>query len=151
MNESVLLLGRRAGRSVAGRRDGRCCGGWKRLQLVDAASEVRQKSLADSHVQSGGCGQISRHFGGAVGESGPEFVLRRVGRRTAAAQSKCLTFSQLVQVADSQFQNVGFLQFGQIFAFRRQSRRHQLLQLVQTPVDPGTTFAFQHRLHNLLD
>ena len=56
---------------------------------------------------------------------------------------------KLMQVADGQFQDVGFFQFGQVFTFGRQSCAHQLLQLVQAPVNPRSTLTFQQRLGDL--
>ena len=79
MEFRLLLLGGRARRSVAGRRDG-SSGSRKSFQLVNAASQVREKPLANGHVQAGGGGEVTRHFGGAVRESSAEFVLGVAGR-----------------------------------------------------------------------
>lgn len=119
----LLLLGGWAGRRVTGRRDGGS-GSRKRFQLMDATSQVGEESLADCDVQAGGGGEIARHFSGAVSESSAEFVLRRCGRWWRRAQSEGLTFPQFMQMADRQFQHIGFLQFRQVFAFRRQSGAH---------------------------
>lgn len=57
--------------------------------------------------------------------------------------------AKFVKMANGQFQNVGLFQFADVFALGLQGHDHQLLKLVQAPVDPGATFAFQHWFHDL--
>ena len=135
-------------RRVGGRRRHRGDGGAARLDLVDAATQVRQQALADGDIQTGGGGQVTRHFGGAVRESGAELV-GVGGGRNGRRQTERLTLAQFVQVAHRQFENVGLFQFGQILALGRQCGAHQFLEFVQTAIDACAAFAFQHGFHNL--
>ena len=58
---------------------------------------------------------------------------------------------QLVQVTDSQFQNVGLLQLRQVFPFGRQGGAHEILELVEAPVDPCATLPLQERFRDLFE
>jgi len=58
--------------------------------------------------------------------------------------------AQLVQMPDSQLEDVGFFQFTDVLAFGLQGDHHQFFELIQAPVDAGTAFAFQHWFHDLI-
>jgi hypothetical protein len=57
---------------------------------------------------------------------------------------------ELVQVADSELQDVCLLQLGYIFPLSLQGHCHDVLQLVKTLVDTGPPFPFQEWLGDLL-
>ena len=151
---ALVVESRRCGRRVRWRRvrlvrEGR--GG--RLDTVDAAAQVGHEALAHADFQAAGGGQVAGHFGGAVAEPGAELVGVGSGGGGGAGgvvgETQGLAVAEFVQMTDGEFQHVGLLQFGEIFAFWGQCGAHQLLQFVKAPVDAGATFAFQHRLHNL--
>ena len=68
-------------------------------------------------------------------------------RFTPCRETFCLL--HLVQVANRQLEDVSFLQLGDVLALGLQRRRHDVLQLVQTLVDPCSTFPFEQRFHHL--
>ncbi|CAA9995305.1 unnamed protein product [Nesidiocoris tenuis] len=117
-----------------------------RVHLVEPVAEVRHQFGAEADVDSGNGGEALGHFGGAVRVAGAEAV--GVDDRRGA-QRKALGFAQFVQVLNGQFQYVGLFQFADVLAFALQGCDHQLLQLVEAPVDPGSSFPFQHRFHHL--
>jgi hypothetical protein len=51
--------------------------------------------------------------------------------------------TQTVQVANGELQYVGLLQFAHILSFSLQGTNHQILQFVQTLVDPRPPLPFQ--------
>jgi len=91
--------------------------------------------------------QVVGHFGGAVSESGAELV---GVHRVDASQAESVVPLEFVQVPDREFQYVGFFQLTDVLAFGLQRDHHQVLELVQAPVDPGAAFSFQQRFHNLI-
>jgi len=92
-----------------------------------------------------GGGQVLGHFGGALGVAGAESV----GVRSFGGEPQSTLATEVVQVTDSQLQDVSLLEFRDVLPFGLQGSHHQLLELVQAPVDSGTTFALKHRLHHL--
>jgi len=111
---------------------------------------MRHETLTDAHFEPGGRGQVARDFGGAVAESGAEFIgVRRLGWCTAADGVERLTVAEFVQVTDGEFEDVGLLQFSQVFTLRRQGGAHEFLEFVQAPVDPGSPLTFQQRFRYL--
>jgi hypothetical protein len=57
--------------------------------------------------------------------------------------------AKLVQVAHCQLQYVSLFQFAHVLTLGLQRDHHQLLELVQAPVDTSAAFAFQHWFHDL--
>lgn len=89
-------------------------------------------------------------LGGALAEAGLEAVAVGAERGGALRGAwRLVVLLQVVQVAHRQLQDVGLLQLGHVFALILQRRHHQLLQLVQTPVDPRPPLPFQQWLCNL--
>jgi len=108
-------------------------------------TEVGHEFGAEGDVHSGHGGQAAGHFGGAVREAGAVAVGVSAGLGVEA-----LLFAQTVQVAHGQLKDIGLLQLGDVFALGLQSGHHQLLELVQAPIDACAAFAFKHWFHNLI-
>ena len=61
---------------------------------------------------------------------------------------KHLLALELLEVANGQFQNVGFLQLGDGFTLRLKCGNHQVLEIVQTLVNSCSSTALEQRLHH---
>lgn len=101
---------------------------------------------AEAHVDAGDGGEGDGHFAGALSETGTVTVARGywVGRQAALA-------AQLVQVANGELQHIGLLELGHAgFAvLLGQGTGHQVLELVQATVDPGTALSLQQGFRDL--
>lgn len=118
----------RFGRRNAGRRTGRrrvpVRGGRGRVHrqrsgffhFVQTVAQMRHQFGAQIDVDSRRRGQTARHFGRAMRESGPKSV--RVRNRTVRA----VLAAKFVQMLYREFQNIRFLQFAHVLAFRLQRR-----------------------------
>ena len=86
-----------------------------------------------------------RHLRSAVGETSSESIgICGLGRK-----AKSMLATQFVQMTHCELKNVCLLQLADILAFGLEGRDNEVFELVQAFIDSGTTFAFQHRLHNL--
>lgn len=113
------------------------------VQVVDAVAQMRHDALAQADVNVWNGGQHTRNLVGGVREAGTEAVVLNHW----VAREPLLTF-QFVQVANGELEDVGLLQFGDIFALRLQRDHHQFFELVQATVDAGATLSLQHGLHH---
>jgi len=87
-------------------------------------------------------------FGGALAEARLKAALGAL-RAKGAVLGAWRLLLQVVEVAHGQFEDVGLLQLGHVFAFILQSCHHQLLQLVKTPIDSRPSLSFQQRFGDL--
>ena len=122
----------------------RCVGGGcSSLHVVESVAQVGHELSAQPHVHTRDRSQAAGNFVGSMSESSTEAVSIH-GR----VQWQAALTAELVKVANGQFQNIGFLQFCNIFSFRLKSADHQLLEFVEAAVDASAPFALKHRLHH---
>jgi len=107
--------------------------------------EVRQQPVAHGDVNTGRVHQEGGGFlsAGRVPRLEPSQLLDGV------SGGQAFRLLHLVQMPDGQLQDVGLLQLGHVLTLSLESRGHDVLQLVQTLVDPGAPFSLQKRLHDL--
>jgi hypothetical protein len=56
---------------------------------------------------------------------------------------------ELLEMTNGEFEDVSFLQSGNIFSFILESSHKDVFKLIQAPVDTGSSLSFQQRLSNL--
>lgn len=106
-------------------------------------SEVSHQLGPEPHVHSGDRSQATGHFISGMGESGSEAVCV-----DCRVQRQATLSAEFMKMVHSQFQNIGFFQFGDVFTFRLESADHEFLELIETAVDASAPFALEHRLHH---
>lgn len=132
------------GRSRAGRAGrGSVSRGSSALHVVQAVSQVGHELSTQPHIHTRNWSQAARHFVGSMSESSTETVSIHSGVQRQAALT-----AKFVKMANGQFQNIGFLQFCNIFSFRLKSADHQLFEFVEATIDASAPFALKHRLHH---
>jgi len=110
------------------------------FQLVETHAQVGHQGGAEGHIHSGKGGQGAGHLIGCPDVSSTETLL-------GIGWSLLLGLLQLAEMLHCDFQNVGLLELG--IPRLGNALGHQILQLVQALVDPGTTLPLQQRLHHL--
>jgi len=98
---------------------------------------------AEVDLDSGHGGQEPADLRGAGGVAGAESVDVESG-----VGLKHLLTLQLLEVSDGQLEDVGLLQLGDGLAFGLESGDHQVLEVVQALVDPGSSSPLEERLHH---
>ncbi|KAL1123423.1 hypothetical protein AAG570_002503 [Ranatra chinensis] len=131
-------------RGGGGRRDADGEGARPVVELDEPVPQVGHELGAQLDVHAGGGGEALGHLGGARRVARPEAV--RLGQG-AGRQAPLLL--QFVQVLDRQLQDVSLLQFADVLPFGLEGAHHELLELVQAPVDAGSSLPLQHRFHDL--
>lgn len=124
-----VLRGRRGGRRAVSRR---AVGGLG-VQAVKAVAKVGHEAGSQGDVHSWSGGEAAGDLSGGMGEASPEAV----------------SPAKAAEVANCQFQYIGFLQLGDVLALGLKGGDHQLLELVEAPVDAGSALPLQHGLHHL--
>ena len=110
-------------------------------------SQVGEEAGPGGEVHTRGYpGQELGDLGSAGGVAGPVALLPLL--LALGAQSQHLLAPQLPQVSHSQLQHVSLLQLGDALPLSLQGEHHQVLQLVQTFVDPRSPLSLQHWLHH---
>ncbi len=97
---------------------------------------------SDVHTRDGG--ETPAHLVGAGCES--RVVAIHVDGGVGLQHALLL---QLLQVLDSELEDVCFLQLGDGLSVGLQSKDHEIFELVQALVDPRSPLTLQQRLHHL--
>lgn len=116
---------------------------WDGVQLIELMSQIGHQLGAQMNVDSGGRQNSGDFFGAVcVASSEPIGFHGGIGEETLLAL-------EFLKMSHGDLQNVGLFQLGDVLLVHGQGGDHQLLELVQAPVDAGPTFPFQQRLHHL--
>jgi hypothetical protein len=105
---------------------------------------VRHQLSAEVDFNAGNGGQETADLGSAGRISGAKSVDVESG-----VGLKHLLALQLLQVANSQLEDVSLFEFGDGLAFGLKGRDHEVFEVVEALVDAGTTATFEERLHDL--
>ena len=104
---------------------------------------MTHESGTHDNINSGDGGHESGDFGRTSGVSGTIAI-----HVQARISLQLLLSFQFLQMSYCQFEDIGFFQFGNGFAFGLQGKNHQILEVIETLVDPGSPFSFKQRLHD---
>ena len=113
------------------------------FHAADAGSKMTHESGTHDNINSGDGGHESGDFGRTSGVSGTIAI-----HVQARISLQLLLSFQFLQMSYCQFEDIGFFQFGNGFAFGLQGKNHQILEVVETLVDAGSPFSFKQRLHD---
>ena len=112
------------------------------LDGVEFVTEVTHQSGSNGDVNSSG-GQTPADLRGTLGVAGSEPVHVQGG-----VHCQHLLSLQLSQVLHGQLKHIGLLQLADALSLGLQGEHHQVLQLVQAVVDPGSPLPLDERLDN---
>ena len=112
------------------------------LDGVEFVTEVTHQSGSNGDVNSSG-GQTPADLRGTLGVASSEPVHVQGG-----VHCQHLLSLQLSQVLHGQLKHIGLLQLADALSLGLQGEHHQVLQLVQAVVDPGSPLPLDERLHN---